>query len=134
MASTHNMPFNLNMKVKMEPIEEIIIKYYIIEFHQKMDCLRLKIKQLLNRQWAVHWSRQISTREVTGDFTSKYYFTTKLYLIFIWITLTWLLKTKLTFLLSRMRLLVLKMLNWIENKNHWIIKFLNFCSTSLLFY
>ena len=37
-AYSPNMPFNLNIKVKMEPIEEIIIKYYIIEFHQKMDC------------------------------------------------------------------------------------------------
>ena len=32
-ASTPNMSFNLHIKVKMEPTEEMITKYYIIEFH-----------------------------------------------------------------------------------------------------
>ena len=35
-ASTPNMSFNLHIKVKMEPTEEMITKYYIIEFHWKI--------------------------------------------------------------------------------------------------
>ena len=57
------------------------------------------------------------------------YFTTKLHLIFTWITLARLLKTKLTFLLSKIRLLFLKMWNQSENENEPIIKFVTFCST-----
>ena len=37
-------------------------------------------------------------------------------------------ENKAAFLLSKIRLLVLKMLNWSENKNHWTLKFVNFCS------
>ena len=106
MASAPNMPFNLNIKVKMDPIEEIIIKYYIIEFHQKMDWYRLKIKQLLNNeQFIDHGGFHLG-----NDRRAKYYFPTKVYLIFKQLTLKQLLKTKLTFL-SKIRLLLLKMLN-----------------------
>ena len=56
---------------------------------------------------------------MTGDFAAKSrrnYFATKLYLTFTWITLTRLLKT-----LSKIRLLLLKMLNQTEKKdyNEW---------------
>ena len=50
-------------------------------------------------------------------------------LIFNCIALTQLLKTRLTFLLSKIRLLLLIKLDWTENKNKQIIKFFNFCST-----
>ena len=35
-ASTPNMSFNLHIKVKMEPTEEMMTRYYIIEFHWKI--------------------------------------------------------------------------------------------------
>ena len=54
MTSTPSMPFFLNIKVKMEPIEEMITKNYIIEFHQKIDRSGLKMKELLNSQLTAH--------------------------------------------------------------------------------
>ena len=57
--------------------------------------------------------------EMTSDFAVKSrrnYFATKLCLIFTWIALTQLLKTMLTFLLSKIRISLLKRLNRTGNK------------------
>ena len=37
-------------------------------------------------------------------------------------------ENKADFFIIKIRLLLLKTLNWSENKNHWTIKFVNFCS------
>ena len=62
--------------------------------------------------------------EMTNNFTVKLprnCFIPKLYLIFKWKTLT--------FLLLKIRLLLLRMLTWTENKNEWIFRIFYFCST-----
>ena len=47
MASTPNMPFNLNLKLKMEPIKEIIIKYYRIP--SKNGLLKVENKTVIEQ-------------------------------------------------------------------------------------
>ena len=61
--------------------------------------------------------------EMTSDFAAKLrrnYFTTKLYSVFTWTALTRLFKTKLTFLFSKIRISLLKMLNQTEKKNNFV--------------